>query len=212
MALYSDRNHVRPSLLGLAVVLGLSPLPTSAAGVEVRDAAKVLAGTYNADPSHTAVAARINHLGLSTTTVNFNNVSGSFIYDPAQPQASKLDVTIDMAVLNSGSSERDGRLKSAQFFNVPAFPNVHYVSTSLIPKDSTHATVNGQLTLLGVTKPVALEVTLLGSGTGLAKDTRVGFSATAKIKRSDFGMTAFLPMVGDDVEIIIDSEFSRKPQ
>lgn len=193
--------------IAAALILTAAPL---AAGVESTDAAKVAAGTYAIDASHSQVSGRVSHMGFSLTTVSFNKVSGSLSFDPAKLEAASLDVTLDATALISGFAARDEHLKGTQFFNVAAHPTIRYVAASLTPRDASHATVNGQLTLLGVTKPVAMEVTLLGTGTGMMKDTRIGFVGTAKLKRSDFGMTTFLPAVGDDVEIVIDAEFSRK--
>jgi polyisoprenoid-binding protein YceI len=179
------------------------------AGVDTHDAASVSAGTYQLDPSHTLVAARVNHMGFSTTTVRFPKASGTFVYDPAHPQASSLDVTIDTASLSSDWTARDNDLKSPAFFNVAAFPQARFVASSLLPVDNSHARIDGQLTLLGVTRPVDLTVTLLAAGKGMMGDQRAGFEAHAHINRSDFGMKTFLPMVGDGVDIAIDAEFSK---
>ncbi len=173
------------------------------------DPATVAAGHYVLDGHHTSIAARINHMGFSTVTVNFPKSEGSFDYDPAHPETSKLDVTTYVTALSSGFGMRDGHLKDAGFFNAVAFPTIHFSADHLARVDVTHATVDGQLTLLGITKPVTLNVTFVGGGTGMMGDTRAGFSATAVLHRSDFGMTAFLPGVGDEVDLQIDSEFAK---
>jgi polyisoprenoid-binding protein YceI len=84
------------------------------------------------------------------------------------------------------------------------------VAKGLVRVDATHARVDGQLTLLGITRTVPMDITLIGVGTGFTNDARVGVTGHMRIKRSDFGMKAFLPVVGDDVSIDIDAEFSRK--
>jgi polyisoprenoid-binding protein YceI len=91
---------------------------------------------------------------------------------------------------------RDKELRGAGFFNVASFPAARYVASGLVRLDATHARVDGQLTLLGLTRPVPMEVTLIGVGTGLANDKRIGVIGHMQIKRSDFGMKAFLPFVG----------------
>lgn len=195
------------SLIGAAAALIAQ---SAAAGVETTDAAKIPAGAYELDPSHASVAARVNHLGFSTTTVRFPKVSARFVYDPLHPQASQLDVTVETASLTTDWPERDRDLKSPAFFNVAAFPTAQYTANALTPLDASHARVDGQLTLLGVTRPVSMDVALVGSGLGMMNDRRAGFSAHLQFKRSDFGMKTFLPAVGDTVDVAIDAEFAKK--
>jgi polyisoprenoid-binding protein YceI len=174
------------------------------------DVAKIEKGTYAADQTHTAVSARVDHMGFSKTTLRFAKASGEFTFDPAQIEAAKLDVSVDSASLSTDNEERDKELRGAGFFNVASFPAAHYVSGSLVRVDATHARVNGKLTLLGVTRDVPMEITLIGVGTGFANDKRVGVIGHMQFKRSDFGMKTFLPVVGDEVTIDIDAEFSKK--
>jgi len=174
------------------------------------DVARIEAGTYAADPTHTAVAARVDHLGFSKTTLRFAKAGGELTFDPAKPEAATLDVSVDAASLSTDNEARDKELRGAGFFNVAAFPAAHYVAGGLVRVDATHARVNGRLTLLGVTRDVPMEVTLIGVGTGLANDKRIGVTGHMQFKRSDFGMKTFLPFVGDDVSIDIDAEFSKK--
>lgn len=185
------------------------PLDVMAA-VTSPDPARVQAGHYEVDPTHTSIQARIDHMGFSTTTVAFDKVSGGFDYDPAKPEQSTLAISVDPADLFSGVDKRDADLKGPGFFNLAAFPAITFKSSHLTRVDQTHARVDGELTLLGVTKPVTLNVTFNGFGKGMMGDTRVGFLATATILRSDFGMKTFLPAVGDKVDLLIDTEFSRK--
>lgn len=182
----------------------------ASAAVDSTEVSAVQAGTYETDGSHTSVEARINHMGFSTTTVRFPKTMGEFTFDPAHPEAAKLNVTVDVNALTSDWEARDKELKGPAFFNAAKFPTATFASTSLTKVDATHAQVYGQLTLLGVTKPVKLEVTFLGAGKGMAGDTRVGFQAHAKIQRSDFGMKTFLPAIGDTVDLTIDTEFVKK--
>jgi polyisoprenoid-binding protein YceI len=200
----------RTWLIAAAVVALAGGFGIARAAVESTDAARVEAGTYAIDPSHVAVAARVDHLGFTKATLRFTRVAGSFDYDPGNPQAARLDVTIDTASLTTDWEARDKELRSPAFFNAAAFPQARYVATSLVKIDSSHARVNGQLTLLGLTRTVPMDVTLIGTGTGMRNDRRAGFFATMKFNRSDFGMKAFLPAVGNAVEVSIDAEFSRK--
>ncbi|WP_068076553.1 YceI family protein [Novosphingobium lentum] len=192
-------------------LLSLGFASTSIAmGVEGIDPAAVPAGSYSADLSHTSVLASIAHMGFTHTNVNFRKLDGHFTYDPAHPEASSLDVTIDTNSLDSGWAARDTDLKGAKFFNVAAFPTMTFHSQKLTKTGATTARIDGQLTVLGVTKPVALAVTFNGVGKGMDGIARAGFSAHTSLKRSDFGMTTFLPVVGDDVAIDIEAEFSKK--
>lgn len=191
------------------LLLGLAVAPVSAA-VENADPAKAPVGTYAMDSSHTNVAGRINHLGFSTTTITFPKISGSLTWNPAKPEASTLDVTMDATGLYSGWDARDAHLKGEQFFNVAKFPTITYKASGLTKLTDTTARVDGTLTLLGVSKTVPMTVTFVAGGKGMMGDTRIGLTGKASLKRSDFGMKAFLPAVGDDVEIAIDTEFGMK--
>lgn len=195
----------------LAVALALViPTTLAQAGVESADATKVQAGTYEMDPSHASVAARVDHLGFSSTTIRFAKLAGKLTYDPATPESSTLDVTIDTSSLSTDWAARDSELRGGGFFNTAQFPTARFTATKLTKVDASHAKVAGQLTLLGVTKPVELDVVLLGTGTGMMGDRRIGFEARGSFNRSDFGMKNFLPAVGDKVSLVIDAEFSRK--
>ena len=191
----------------MALALAGSPV---LAGVTSQDPSAVAAGHYEVDPTHTSVLARVNHLGFSTTTVAFDKVSGGFDYDPAKAEQSQLSITVDATALNSGFEPRDKDLKGPGFFNVTAFPTISFKSSHLVRVDATHAKVEGDLTLLGVTRPVTLDVTFNGGGTGMMGDTRAGFQASATVLRSDFGMKTYLPAIGDEVHLLIDAEFAKK--
>ena len=196
-------------IVSLAATLAGLPMDAAAA-ITSNDPAAVPAGHYEVDPTHTSILARIDHMGFSTTTVAFDQVSGGFDYHPANPEPSQLSISVDPTALNSGFGKRDTDLKGPGFFNVAGFSTISFKSSHLTRVDATHATVDGELTLLGVTKPVTLNVTFNGTGTGMMGDTRAGFQATATLLRSDFGMKTFLPAIGDQVTLLIDAEFAKK--
>lgn len=204
--MFDLKNRIVAGALLAAASLAYAPV----AAAQDASAAVVAAGTYALDASHTTVAARISHLGFSETTVTFPRTSGSLTFDPTKPEAAKLEVTIDIAGLSSGWEARDGHLKGAQFFDVAQHPTATYRATGLTMLGAGRARVDGELMLRGVTKAVPLTVTFNKAGAGMMKEPRIGFSATAELKRSDFGMTAFLPGVGDAVKVAIDSEFVGK--
>lgn len=200
---------MRPALLLIAPVAVLAaPL---GAVKETADPAAVPAGTYTVDNTHATVLGKTMHLGFSVNTVRFDTINGSVTYDPAKPEASTADITIDTTTLNSGFTPRDNHLKGAQFFNVAAFPNATFKADKLVKTGADTADLPGQLTLLGVTRPVTLKVKFNGFGKGMDGQPRIGFAATGAIKRSDFGMKAFVPAVGDDIALEVDLELARKP-
>ena len=120
------RKLIAPAALALAAL----PVSIALAGVETTDAAHVPAGSYEFDPSHAAVFARINHFGFSSTTVHFSKLSGRFTYDPAHAETSILSATLDAASLSTDWDARDTELKGAGYFNVAKYPTIQFTSSS----------------------------------------------------------------------------------
>jgi polyisoprenoid-binding protein YceI len=169
------------------------------------------AGAYVSDQAHTSVTARLLHLGFSDYTLRFDKVDAQFRFDPASPQASHIVVSIDPASIDTGSKGFDAQLAGRGWFDAEDFPTITFVSDTIDPGDGQHGTITGTLTIHGVAKPVTLAVTFNGVGGDIIPFvTRVGFSANTTIKRSDFGLTSLPGLVGDDVQLIIEIEFTRK--
>lgn len=166
----------------------------------------VAADAYKLDPMHTAITWHINHFGFSNPSGKFMNVDGTLVLDPKNPAASKVSVTIPVADINTDIPALDEHLKSKDFFDVATFPTATFTSTSVDVTDKNKAVVHGNLTLHGVTKPIVLNVKLNKIGDNMFKKQTAGFSATAVIKRSDFGISAYLPGLGDEVRLNIESE------
>jgi polyisoprenoid-binding protein YceI len=165
------------------------------------------AADYTIDPSHTHILFMVNHLGLSNMIGLFTDMAGNFSFDPAHIEASKVKVTIKTASISTQFGPRDTDLKGADWFNVTEFPEMTFTGASYNKTDDHTGTIMGNLTLLGVTKPVTLHVTFNNAGLRASdKKQAAGFSATAKLKRSDFGMKTFIPYIGDDVSLIIETE------
>ena len=162
--------------------------------------------TWKIDPAHSAAHFVIRHLMITNVRGGFTNVQGTIVWDPDDLAASSVEATIDATTLNTGDPGRDTHVKSAEFLDVEKYPAITYKSKT-IAKDGDGAKVTGDLSIHGVTKVVVLQV---DGPTGPEKDpwgnTRVGASATTKIKRSDFGLTwnAALEtggvMLGDEVK------------
>jgi polyisoprenoid-binding protein YceI len=168
------------------------------------------AADYKIDPTHTHVLFMVDHLGFSKMIGLFKETSGTFSFDPAHVDASKLNVVIKTASLDSQFGPRDNDLKGADWFNVTEFPEMTFVGTSYTKKDDKTGKITGNLTLRGVTKPVTLDVTVNKVGQRATdKAEAAGFSAHGSLKRSDFGMKTFLPYIGDQIDLIIETEATR---
>ena len=196
--------NLRPILCAAAAMV----LPT-AAFAATQTAADLPAGAYALDKKHASVTARVLHMGVSYYAVRFDTFDASFTYDPANPSGAKVKASVDATSLDVGAPY--GRRFADEFLDATKNPVVSFVSTQIVPAaDGKTATMTGNLTLHGMTKPVTFNVTFVGVGHGLFGGTITGFSAVARIKRSDFGSTFLLNLVGDDTEIDIDAEFDRK--
>lgn len=167
------------------------------------------ADTYTLDPTHSYVDWKISHFGYSHPSGKWF-ANGTLELDKEKPQDSKVNVTINMDDMVTGIPKLDEHLKGDQFFDTAKYPTATFVSdrVTLTGKDS--AKVHGMLTLHGITKPVMLKVKLNRIGTSpITNKPTVGFAATAEIKRSDFGVRAFLPGLGDDVSLNIEIEANK---
>ena len=170
--------------------------------------------SYGFDGAHTSVVFRVKHLGLSGVFGRFDSVNGSINVDPANLAGASVSATMEASSVNTNNEKRDKHLRSPDFFNAGEFPTLEFKSTNLDLKDGKTGTLTGDLTLLGVTKPVSLAVTVNHNGPHPSPQAggaaAVGISANGTITRSEFGMTGFLPGLGDDVEFWIEVEAIAK--
>ena len=166
------------------------------------------ADTYALDPAHTQTIFTINHLGFSTITGSVHDLKGTLVLDTAKIEDSKVTVTMASDSVDSGFAARDTALHGPMFFNVVQFPTMTFTSTHIRKTGLKTADIQGDFTLLGVTKRLVLKTTFNRA----AQDTigtnvyKVGFTATTTIKRSEFGMKAYVPYVGDNVHVTINFE------
>ena len=167
------------------------------------------AAEYDVDPAHSFVQFRIKHLGYSTLVGRFNDVSGEFTHDPADPEGSKIAVEIDAASVDTNHAERDKHLRSEDFLHVDEFPKVSFVSTKYTGDDQS-GTLEGTLTLHGVTKPVSLDVKKIGEGDDPWGGYRAGFEGTTSIARKDFDMGYDLGPASESMELELFIEGIRK--
>jgi polyisoprenoid-binding protein YceI len=146
--------------------------------------------TYNVDTAHTDITFKVRHMGISNVTGKFEKFGGSFNVDPKNVKATTGNLTIDVNSINTGNAKRDGHLKSEEFFDAAHHPEIKFVSKEIKDineKDST-ATLVGDLTMRGITKPVSLKI----KGGGIINDgwgnNRAAFTANGKINRFDYGL------------------------
>lgn len=220
-------------LLGLAACAPTTAKPAEEAAAPVEPAPVTLApieapaGTYVVDPTHATVAFRVNHLGLSIYNARFRKFAMEFTFDPANPTASAITGTVDTTSIETDYSGNfkathadspyktfnEALVKDAAWFDATKFPTMSFKSTGLKVTTPTGGEMEGELTLKGVTKPVTFAVSLIGAkaehpfikGVGA-----MGFTASATIKRSEWGFDNLVPYVADEVEIVFDGEFVQK--
>jgi polyisoprenoid-binding protein YceI len=171
-------------------------------------AAPLSATTYTLEPDYAQVVFRWSHLGFSNPAAQLSQGQGTLEFDPANPTRASVQVTIPLSTLDTGVPALDEHLRSEDFFEVAKFPTATFRSTKVeqgAGKDRLRVT--GDLNLHGITKPVTLDVTVLkvGSNPRTSLPT-VGFEATTTLKRSDFGLGAFVPQVSDEIKMQISSQ------
>ncbi|MBI2786173.1 MAG: polyisoprenoid-binding protein [Legionella longbeachae] len=162
--------------------------------------------TFILDNNHTYVLWSIDHLGYSTQFGKWY-ASGQIILDKDNPSQSKVNAKIDVADMVTGIPQLDKHLRGKLFFDTEHYPTATFVSDKVNVLGKNTATVDGILTLHGVSKPVVLQVTLNNLGMNpISNKMTAGFTATTSIKRSDFGINTLLPSLGDTVDIKIGAE------
>jgi polyisoprenoid-binding protein YceI len=177
----------------------------------------VFAGTasatsYNIDPRHTQVLFTYDHFGYAKMTGRLNEVSGTFEFDMDAPANSSINVELPMSTLSTGIPKLDAHMSGPDMFDVEKFPTASFKSSKVLVLDKEHLTVAGELTIHGVTQPVVLDVTINKAGIDpKRKVASAGFTASATIKRSEFGVSFMLPGVSDEVKLTINME-AREPQ
>ena len=179
-----------------ATVLLMSSLSLSAYAAE----------SYTIDPAHTYAHFSVSHLGFSTMQGRFEKSSGKVTLDRAAKKGS-VDIAIEAASISTAWAKRDEHLRGPDFFNTAEYPNVTFKSSSVKFKGDTPSSVEGNLTLLGVTKPVTLIIDSFKCGTHPMNQKELcGANASAQIKRSDFGMKFALPNAGDEIKLVFEVE------
>jgi len=172
--------------------------------------------TWNIDPAHTVAEFKVKHMMIANVKGHFSGVSGVLVRDESNPANDRVEATIEAASIETRNEQRDGHLKSADFFHVEKFPTLHFKSTGIVVVADGELSVEGDLTIRGVTRRVRFAVE---GPTPPARDpwgsTRIGISASTRINRKDFGLTWNTALetggilVGDDVTITLDAQFVK---
>ena len=176
------------------------------------------AATYTFSKDYTSVRFSWSHLGLSRQSARVMDITGTVEFDPADPEASRVDVLMNASSLSSGVRAFDDLLRSVEYFDAQRHPTIRFRSTSARKMSDRTGELTGDLTVMGVTKPVTLYVVWNFSGEHpLAavnpnyKDIYVaGFSATGVLRRSDWGLSRAVPLVSDEIELTIETELIRR--
>ncbi len=185
-------------------------LTASAAFAADTNPAAVAVGRYAVESGHTRVQFAVSHMGFSTWYGDFTGATGTLNLDPKSPAAAKVDITIPVASVSTTNAVLDGELKSAEWFDAGKDPTIRFVSTKVVKTAANKATITGDLTFHGVTKPVVLMATFNGAGANpMNKKYTVGFDATTTLKRSDFGVKTYVPVIGDTTSLRISAAFEK---
>ncbi|MEP2829951.1 YceI family protein [Parvibaculum sp.] len=167
-------------------------------------------GTYRADPQHTSVTFSVDHLGFSRFVARFNEVAATLEAVPGAPEKSKLDVTIKAASVDTNVAELDRMLAGSDFFNAARYPDIRFVSTSIVRTSQGTGEVAGDLTMAGQTHPATFTVTFNGAAPDpLTGADKLGFSAEGTLDRSEWGLANWWPAVGNEVRFHIEAEFTK---
>ena len=170
------------------------------------DYTKAVAGDYTLDQSHVGVLARVSHMGFSISIFRFGDVAAKLVWDPAAPEKSSLTATVKTASIETNVPGFAEELAGAKYLNAAQFPDATFVSTAFHKIDATHAKVDGNFTLKGVTKPMTFDVTLIGAGPSFAGHS-LGIHAEGFINPGDYSMGPFFK---DPIQLVIDTEFGHK--
>jgi polyisoprenoid-binding protein YceI len=207
------RTMLTPALLliTLAVGTGLIAGRTHGDASAQRTAATsgAAAKVFDLDPVHSSVVFRIKHMNVAHFFGRFNDISGSFLLDPASPEASTVNISIRTESVDTANSDRDRHLRSADFFSAREFPAITFKSTGVKKTGDTTFEVAGELTLRGTTRPITVTMENTGVGPGRRGGEVGGVYTEFTIKRSDFGMNYMPQALGDEVRIYVGLEGRR---
>lgn len=191
--------------LALLLFAGFTTGPAPAGQAKAAPAS----GKYMVDPEHSTVLLKVKHLNTSWTFCHFDQVSGEFTVDPAKPESDSLKVVIAASSIASGTTVRDGHLKSADFLDVAQFPEITFTSKKVSKSGEGKYKVEGELSLHGVKKTLTVDLEEVGTSDSKF-GVRAGYFGTFSVQRKDFGVTFMPDMVGDEIFVTVSVE-GKKP-
>jgi len=174
------------------------------------------ATTWAIDPTHSEVQFKVKHLVISTVTGHFRKFSGEAVFEGDTPDQGNIRFSIDPASIDTNQEQRDGHLKSPDFFDTEAFPEIAFVSTALTRVSNGQYKLNGNLNIKGVTKPVTVDVEYGGKAVDAYGNTKMGFEVTGTVNRKEFGLTwsavteAGSIVVGDDIKFTANIQLAKQ--
>lgn len=197
--------------LGAAALLTAATIaPVFADNTPVTDPALMPAGTYNLDKTHASLLFEISHLGFSHYAGRFDDFDAKLDFKPDNLAASKVEATIQAKSVDTNNAHLAEKLPSDEFFKAGTYPTFTFTSKELTKTGSNTGVMKGELTMLGITKPITMDVTFVGGGVHpFSKKPTIGFHAEGKLTRSEWGITNLVPMVGDEVTFEINAEFNK---
>lgn len=202
--------------LFLAALL-LAPIATSSAHAQMTPVNDMPAGEYVLDKTHASLIWKVSHAGLTNYAARFTDLNATVTFDPKDPAKSKLIATVNpLSIQTDYVGERDFNKELStgeQWFNAAKFPVIRYESTSIEKTGDNTGKIHGNLTMLGVTKPLVLDVVFNGAYAEqpFSKKPTLGFSATGKLTRSVWGLDTYVPMIGDEITLQIEAELAKEP-
>ena len=166
--------------------------------------------TYHLEKTHVDLLFTINHAGFTEKHGSFRDLDATLEYDAVHPESNRVTVTVKTDSLDTANAARDADVKGDKFLDVARYPEMRFVSTKVTREPDQSLRIDGELTLHGVTKPVTLHAKLNKAAPNpFDKRPTLGFSATGSLKRSDFGIATYIPVIGDVITLTIDAEFNR---
>jgi len=176
------------------------------------DVDELPAGTYDVDSRETLVRYGVDHMGFSEFWGTFPGATGTLVIDPKSFGATKIDVKVPIAQVETTNRELNGQLFSNEFFDAEDYPWMKFSSTEVVRTGPKSFKVTGDLTMHNITKSIVLDVTFHGAGNDpfSGKDVFVGFDAKGMVKRSDFGLGKYVPIVSDETTITVSAEFKKR--
>ena len=194
-----------------ALLAALAPAGLAQMAPATTDPDRVQGGSYAVEPSHTQLLFSVSHMGFSTYYGQFSQASGALELDAKAPSQSRFEIRVPTASVSTTSDKLTGELKSSAWLDAAADPEITFRSTKVTPLGHGAASVTGNLTLHGVTRPMTLRARLVGAGVNpLDKKYTVGFDLVGSIRRSEFGVKTYVPLIGDTVTLTIAGVFEKQ--